>query len=133
VKNPDEEEDEEKSEDSYSNSDDDNDVKKEKEALKVLKMFPEVCAEQLLNGNSIELMDGDTSFIYKKWISAILDSLKDKMRDRYNATKGFVTSIMDLQSSGKLTLLNTQYNLRLAVSAGRCAKGIFMLPVILSN
>jgi hypothetical protein len=78
-------------------------------------------------------MDGDTSFIYTKWISAVLDSLKDKMERRHNATKGFVTSIMGLQSSGKSTLLNTQYNLRFAVSAGRCTKGIFMLPVILSE
>jgi len=78
-------------------------------------------------------MDGDTSFIYTKWISAVLDRLKVKMEIRHKATKGFVTSIMGLQSSGKSTLLNTQYNLRFAVSAGRCTKGIFMLPVILSD
>lgn len=40
---------------------------------------------------------------------------------------------MGLQSSGKSTLLNTQYNLKFAVAAGRCTKGIFMLPVILSK
>jgi hypothetical protein len=40
---------------------------------------------------------------------------------------------MGLQSSGKSTFLNTQYNLRFAVAAGRCTKGIFMLPVILNE
>jgi len=63
----------------------------------------------------------------------VLGKLKEKMESRYKATKGFVTSIMGLQSSGKSTFLNTQYNLRFAVAAGRCTKGIFMLPVILNK
>lgn len=78
-------------------------------------------------------MDGDTSFIYTRWIDAVLQHLKTKMEFRNNATKGFVTSIMGLQSSGKSTFLNTQYNLRFAVAAGRCTKGIYMLPVILNE
>jgi ABC-type lipoprotein export system ATPase subunit len=86
-----------------------------------------------MNGTPIELMDGDTSFIYTEWITAVLEEVKKKMKERYNAEKGFVTSIMGLQSSGKSTLLNTQYNLKFAVSAGRCTKGIFMLPVVLSK
>jgi tRNA U34 5-carboxymethylaminomethyl modifying GTPase MnmE/TrmE len=86
-----------------------------------------------MNGTPIELMDGDTSFIYTEWIEQVLLEVKHKMQTRYNATKGFVTSIMGLQSSGKSTLLNTQYNLKFAVAAGRCTKGIFMLPVILSD
>ena len=40
---------------------------------------------------------------------------------------------MGLQSSGKSTFLNTQYNLRFAVAGGRCTKGIFILPVILNE
>ena len=40
---------------------------------------------------------------------------------------------MGLKSSGKSTLLNTQYNLKFMVADGRCTKGIFMLPVILSK
>lgn len=37
----------------------------------------------MLNGTSIELMDGDTSFVYTNWIEAVLTSLKDKMETRY--------------------------------------------------
>jgi len=33
-----------------------------------LELLPELCAEQMLNGTAIELMDGDTSFIYTRWI-----------------------------------------------------------------
>lgn len=110
---------------------------REKNLIKEFKdMFgglPMLCAEQLMNGTPIELMDGDTSFIYHEWITEVLDCVKDKMMQRYNASKGFITSIMGLQSSGKSTLLNTQYNLKFAVAAGRCTKGIFMLPVILSK
>jgi hypothetical protein len=50
----------------------------------------------MLNGTAIELMDGDTSFIYTRWIQAVLGKLKEKMAFRYKATKGFVTSIMGL-------------------------------------
>jgi len=60
-----------------------------------------------MNGTPIELMDGDTSFIYTEWITAVLEEVKKKMKERYDAEKGFVTSIMGLQSSGKSTLLNT--------------------------
>jgi hypothetical protein len=63
----------------------------------------------------------------------VLGQLKKKMESRYKATKGIATSIMGLKSSGKSTFLNIQYNLRFSVAAGRCSKGIFMLPVILSK
>ena len=44
-----------------------------------LKLYPEICAEQMLNGTAIQLMDGDTSFIYTRWIQAVLGKLKEKM------------------------------------------------------
>ena len=40
---------------------------------------------------------------------------------------------MGLQSSGKSTMLNSMFNLKFAVAAGRCTKGIYMLPVILDH
>jgi hypothetical protein len=55
------------------------------------------------------------------------------MESRYKATKGFVTSNIGMKSCGKSTFLNIQYNLRFPVTAGRCTKGIFMLPVILNE
>jgi len=47
----------------YFGSIDDDEGVKEK-----LELLPELCAEQMLNGTAIELMDGDTSFIYTRWI-----------------------------------------------------------------
>ena len=40
---------------------------------------------------------------------------------------------MGLQSSGKSTMLNCLFNSKFAVAAGRCTKGIYMLPVILDE
>jgi hypothetical protein len=40
---------------------------------------------------------------------------------------------MGLQSSGKSTMLNCMFNSKFAVAAGRCTKGIYMLPVILDE
>lgn len=34
--------------------------------------YPRLCAEQLMNGSSIELMDGDTSYIFCDWIDRLL-------------------------------------------------------------
>lgn len=42
-------------------------------------------------------------------------------------------SIMGLQSSGKSTMLNSMFNSKFAVAAGRCTKGIYMLPVMLDK
>ena len=46
--------------------------------------LPKLCAEQLMNGTPIELMDGD-SFIYHEWITEVLNCVKDNMMQRYNA------------------------------------------------
>jgi hypothetical protein len=46
----------------FGSIDDDKGVKEK------LELLPELCAEQMLNGTAIELMDGDTSFIYTRWI-----------------------------------------------------------------
>jgi hypothetical protein len=49
-----------------------------------------------MNGSSIELMDGDTSYIFCEWIEKLLTEVGIILKDRYNAKKGFVTSIMGL-------------------------------------
>ncbi len=58
--------------------------------------YPRLCAEQLMNGSSIELMDGDTSYIFCEWIEKLLIEVGIILKDSYNAKKGFVTSIMGL-------------------------------------
>ena len=49
-----------------------------------------------MNGSSIELMDGDTSYIFCDWIDRLLTEVGDILKERYSAEKGFVTSIMGL-------------------------------------
>ena len=58
--------------------------------------YPRLCAEQLMNGSSIKLMDGDTSYIFCEWIEKLLTEVGIILKERYNAEKGFVTSIMGL-------------------------------------
>ena len=99
----------------------------------------------MLKGYAIELMDGDNSFIWIDWIKAILKHLGEAIKEFVNPDldyeqrarardpKGISISIMGLQSSGKSTMLNCMFNSKFAVAAGRCTKGIYMLPVILDK
>ena len=101
-----------------------------------MENYLQVVADLMLQGYAIELMDGDNSFIWLDWINAILSNLNFKIKefigaeDDYNP-QGIAISIMGLQSSGKSTMLNCMFNSKFAVAAGRCTKGIYMLPVIL--
>jgi len=49
-----------------------------------------------MNGSSIELMDGDTSYIFCDWIDRLLTEVDKILEKRYEAKEGFVTSIMGL-------------------------------------
>jgi len=102
-----------------------------------LKPYLKVVADLMLQGYAIELMDGDNSFIWLDWINAILSNLKDEIKNfikkREGDPQGIAISIMGLQSSGKSTMLNCMFNSKFAVAAGRCTKGIYMLPVILDE
>ncbi|XP_058519444.1 interferon-induced very large GTPase 1-like isoform X2 [Ochotona princeps] len=84
--------------------------------------LPEIAAELMICGVSIELMDGDASYVPLKWVAAVFDKLAEKLGDK----KLFVLSILGLQSSGKSTLLNTLFGLQFTVSAGRCTRGAYM-------
>jgi GTPase Era involved in 16S rRNA processing len=93
-------------------------------------------ADLLLKGYAIELMDGDNSFIWMTWIKAVLNALDTSIRKevgRKDNAQGIALSIMGLQSSGKSTMLNSMFNSKFAVAAGRCTKGIYMLPVMLDK
>jgi hypothetical protein len=101
-----------------------------------MEHYLQVVADLMLQGYAIELMDGDNSFIWLDWINAILSNLNLKIKDFIGANdeynpQGIAISIMGLQSSGKSTMLNCMFNSKFAVAAGRCTKGIYMLPVIL--
>ncbi|PAA81634.1 hypothetical protein BOX15_Mlig012632g1 [Macrostomum lignano] len=87
-----------------------------------IQRLPGIFASLLLSGMPIELLDGTLGNIPMKWISAVLLECKRQAGDK----KIFVVSVLGIQSSGKSTLLNTMFGMRLPVSAGRCTRGAFL-------
>ncbi|KAJ8255255.1 hypothetical protein GJAV_G00202810 [Gymnothorax javanicus] len=86
--------------------------------------LPKLCAQMLLDGFPIELVDGDASNIPLKWISEVLTQLHVKVE---NNSRILVLTVLGVQSTGKSTLLNTMFGVQFAVSSGRCTRGAFML------
>ncbi|XP_045578579.1 uncharacterized protein [Salmo salar] len=85
--------------------------------------LPSICAQLMLDGFPLELMDGDASNIPMKWISDVLQELHFLTMSN---SKIRVVSVLGVQSSGKSTLLNTMFGVQFAVSSGRCTRGAFM-------
>uniref|UniRef100_H3AFV1 VLIG-type G domain-containing protein n=1 Tax=Latimeria chalumnae TaxID=7897 RepID=H3AFV1_LATCH len=88
--------------------------------------LPSVAAELMLEGNPIELIDGDASHLPIRWVTDVLTELKNKMGSN---SKIHVITVLGVQSTGKSTLLNTMFGLQFAVSSGRCTRGAFMLLI----
>ncbi|XP_035621602.1 interferon-induced very large GTPase 1-like isoform X2 [Oncorhynchus keta] len=85
--------------------------------------LPGICAQLMLDGFPLELMDGDASNIPMKWISDVLQELHFLTMSN---SKIRVVSVLGVQSSGKSTLLNTMFGVQFSVSSGRCTRGAFM-------
>ncbi|KAK7126126.1 hypothetical protein R3I93_021493 [Phoxinus phoxinus] len=90
---------------------------------KQLERLPRLCAELLLDGFSLELVDGDSSNIPEKWLSGVFSELNTLVESK---NKIMVVTVLGVQSSGKSTLLNTMFGVQFAVSSGRCTRGAFM-------
>uniref|UniRef100_A0A673W4H0 Interferon-induced very large GTPase 1-like n=2 Tax=Salmo trutta TaxID=8032 RepID=A0A673W4H0_SALTR len=93
---------------------------------KQMEHLPGLCAQMLLDGFPIELVDGDASNIPLKWISAVLTQLHTLVQSN---SKIRVVTVLGVQSTGKSTLLNTMFGVQFAVSSGRCTRGAFMLLI----
>ncbi|XP_071264101.1 up-regulator of cell proliferation-like [Salvelinus alpinus] len=93
---------------------------------KQMEHLPGLCAQMLLDGFPIELVDGDASNIPLKWISAVLTQLHTLVDSN---SMILVVSVLGVQSTGKSTLLNTMFGVQFAVSSGRCTRGAFMLLI----
>uniref|UniRef100_A0A3Q4GYG9 VLIG-type G domain-containing protein n=1 Tax=Neolamprologus brichardi TaxID=32507 RepID=A0A3Q4GYG9_NEOBR len=88
--------------------------------------LPKLCAELLLDGFPLELVDGDASNIPLRWVSDVLSQLSDLVSPN---RKILVVTVLGVQSTGKSTLLNTMFGVQFAVSSGRCTRGAFMLLI----
>ncbi|KAM9335596.1 up-regulator of cell proliferation-like [Symphorus nematophorus] len=91
-----------------------------------LEHLPKLCAELLLDGFPLELVDGDASNIPLTWVSDVLSQLNDFVSPK---NKILVVTVLGVQSTGKSTLLNTMFGVQFAVSSGRCTRGAFMLLI----
>ncbi|XP_034534513.1 up-regulator of cell proliferation-like [Notolabrus celidotus] len=91
-----------------------------------LKDLPRLCAQLLLDGFPLELVDGDASNIPLRWVTDVLSEL-NKLVSPEN--KILVVTVLGVQSTGKSTLLNTMFGVQFAVSSGRCTRGAFMLLI----
>ncbi|XP_074530858.1 up-regulator of cell proliferation-like [Halichoeres trimaculatus] len=90
------------------------------------KHLPKLCAELLLDGLPVELVDGDASNIPLRWVTDVLSEL-NKLVSPHN--KILVVTVLGVQSTGKSTLLNTMFGVQFAVSSDRCTRGAFMLLI----
>ncbi|KAJ8031534.1 Interferon-induced very large GTPase 1 [Holothuria leucospilota] len=87
-----------------------------------LALLPNIVAGLLINGHSLELMDGDTGRVPISWVTSVLDQLTSNLKD----PTILVVCALGAQSSGKSTFLNSMFGTRFPVSAGPCTKGLFM-------
>ncbi|XP_039901083.1 up-regulator of cell proliferation-like [Simochromis diagramma] len=96
-----------------------------------LQHLPKLCAELLLDGFPLELVDGDASNIPLRWVSDVLSQLSDLVSPKKKGKKRkiLVVTVLGVQSTGKSTLLNTMFGVQFAVSSGRCTRGAFMLLI----
>ncbi|KAF7650618.1 hypothetical protein LDENG_00122990 [Lucifuga dentata] len=90
---------------------------------KTMEHLPALCAQMLLDGFSVELVDGDASNIPMKWITDVLTELHYILLSN---SKVKVVSIIGAENTGKSTVLNTMFGVRFAVNTGRCTRGAFI-------
>ncbi|XP_061566213.1 interferon-induced very large GTPase 1-like [Cololabis saira] len=95
-----------------------------------LQHLPKLCAQLLLDGFPLELVDGDASNIPLRWVSDVLIQLNHLVSPK---NKIRVVTVLGVQSTGKSTLLNTMFGVQFAVSSGRCTRGAFMLLITLNE
>ena len=89
--------------------------------------MPRLAAQHLVDGFCIELLDGDSNMIHLEWITKVLYEIALLI----GVKSIFVLSVIGVQSSGKSTLLNTMFGVKLRTSVGQCTRGVNMqlLPV----
>ena len=93
----------------------------ENHLVSILERLAKTMADTFLEGEAVELLDGDAVYSPVLWLKAVLNQVENKERLRI-----FKVSALGAQSSGKSTLLNTVFGLNFPVSSGRCTKGAYM-------
>jgi hypothetical protein len=92
--------------------------------------YPVLAAKHLIDGFSLELLDGDAGMLEQTWIKAVFVQIEQQLMKQRNAESNkqpiriFILSILGVQSTGKSTLLNLMFGTRLRTSAGMCTRGV---------
>lgn len=97
---------------------------------KNIEQLPGQCAQMMLDGFPLELVDGDAANIPIKWISQVLTELHNIMN---SSSKLKVITVIGAENSGKSTLLNTMFGVRFAVNVGTCTRGAFIQLISVSK
>ena len=87
----------------------------------VLDKLSRSMADIVLEGEAIEILDGDAVHSPILWLKAVINHIENSKKIRI-----FKVSALGAQSSGKSTLLNTVFGLNFPVSSGRCTRGAYM-------
>ena len=95
--------------------------KKESQLDSILNTLTQCMADILLDGEAIELLDGDVAHSHVLWLTAVINEIENRKLIRI-----FKVSVLGSQSCGKSTLLNTMFGLNFPVSTGRCTRGAYM-------
>ncbi|XP_053388846.1 interferon-induced very large GTPase 1-like, partial [Mercenaria mercenaria] len=82
----------------------------------------EVYASLVANGQPLEVIDGDSSYMPYEWLKNILARVNQLL----GKNTILALSVLGIQSSGKSTLLNTMFGSQFSTKTGRCTKGIHM-------
>ena len=87
--------------------------------------FAEAMGNYMVEGNAIEIIDGDIDTLDKDSLADIMSWIENqKQQAQAHHGELVVITILGPQSSGKSTLLNFLMGAKFHVSAGRCTKGL---------
>ena len=96
----------------------------ENQLEEILDTLSKTMANILVEGEAIEILDGDVVHSPVVWLKAVLNQIENSIK-----VKVFKISTLGAQSSGKSTLLNAVFGLNFPVSSGRCTRGAYMQMV----
>lgn len=92
--------------------------------------LPDLAAQHLADGFSLELLDGDSMLLNGLWLEDVFDSLHQILYNELDRqVRIVVLSICGPQSSGKSSLLKTMFGIRVRTSVGACTQGVNMMLV----
>ena len=91
--------------------------------------LPSLGVDILLDGYSIDVLDGDAKAVPADWIEAIFKEFKRKVQRRNKDVKIHSISVIGIENSGKSTFLNALLGTQFSVGAGRCSRGVTLQVV----